>query len=124
MPSIALDNGIPITKPSYFKNVSTDELAAIFKSDTLEEIPMLTERVQLIKQAGHILCDLFQGSFLYCVQKANHSAQSLIDIILDHFPSFRDIHQFKGQTGNKNKKKKVKFKFIEVLELFHFLFLY
>ncbi|CAO3613519.1 unnamed protein product [Cunninghamella echinulata] len=93
----ALDNGIPITKPSYLQQASNEELASIFKSDTIEEISLLSDRIQLMKQAGQVLCQHFNGSFLYCIQKANHSAQSLIDIILEHFPSFRDIHEFKGR---------------------------
>lgn len=52
-----------------------------------------------MKHAGQVLCQHFNGSFFYCIQKANHSAQSLINIILEYFPSFRDIHEFKDRKG-------------------------
>ncbi|CAO3636469.1 unnamed protein product [Cunninghamella blakesleeana] len=93
----ALDNGIPITKPSYLQQASDEELTNIFKSDTVEGIPLLSDRIRLMRHAGQVLCQHFNGSFINCIQKANHSAQSLINIILEYFPSFRDIHEFKGR---------------------------
>lgn len=41
----------------------------------------------------------FDGSFVNCITKANYSAANLLDIIVDNFPSFRDIHDFNGRKG-------------------------
>ncbi|KAI8328758.1 hypothetical protein BC941DRAFT_463890 [Chlamydoabsidia padenii] len=93
----ALDNGIPVTDPHYLSEATDGDLAMIFKSDTKEEVPMLNERIQLMRHAGQMLCEHFNGSFIQCIKQANHSAQRLIDILLEYFPSFRDIHDFKGR---------------------------
>lgn len=91
----ALSNQIPITNPAYYGSRATDqELADIFKSDTKEEVPMLNERIRVMREAGKILCEKFDGSFVNCITKANYSAANLLDIIVDNFPSFRDIHDF------------------------------
>lgn len=94
----ALSNQIPITNPAYYGSRATDqELADIFKSDTKEEAPMLNERIRVMREAGKILCEKFDGSFVNCITKANYSAANLLDIIVDNFPSFRDIHDFHGR---------------------------
>ncbi|KAI8093723.1 uncharacterized protein BX664DRAFT_295627 [Halteromyces radiatus] len=93
----ALDHGIPVTTFKYLAEANESELALIFKSDTKEEIPMLKERIELMKHAGKVMCQYFDGSFIHCIEKANRSAQALIDLLLEYFPSFRDIHEFKGR---------------------------
>lgn len=56
---LALDNGIPITSPTYYGyRASDEELAAIFKSDTKESAPMLKERIRVMREAGKILCEV------------------------------------------------------------------
>ncbi|CAO3655137.1 unnamed protein product [Mucor hiemalis] len=94
----ALANEIPITNPAYYGSRASDqELADIFKSDTKEEAPMLDERIRVMREAGKVLCEKFDGSFVNCITKANYSAANLLDIIVDNFPSFRDIHDFNGR---------------------------
>lgn len=56
---IALDNDIPITNPSYYGSKASDEeLAEIFKSDTKESCPMLSERIRVMREAGRVLCNV------------------------------------------------------------------
>lgn len=55
----ALDNGIPITLPSYYANKASDQdLLDIFKSDTKETCPMLNERIRVMREAGKVLCEV------------------------------------------------------------------
>ncbi|KAI8365781.1 hypothetical protein BD560DRAFT_436381 [Blakeslea trispora] len=94
----ALDHQIPITNPAYYGiKASEDELAEIFKSDTKEQAPMLSERIRVMREAGKVLCEKFDGSFTNCIAQANHSAQKLLDIIVTNFTSFQDIHEFHGK---------------------------
>ncbi|CAO3588488.1 unnamed protein product [Absidia cylindrospora] len=93
----ALDERIPITSAKYLAEASDEALAHIFRSDTKEQVPMLKERVMLMKEAGQVLCKHFDGSFVNCIAQANGSAQQLIDLLLTHFPSFRDIHTFRDR---------------------------
>ncbi|KAI8974944.1 hypothetical protein BDB01DRAFT_378985 [Pilobolus umbonatus] len=94
----ALDKGIPITDPHYYGYTATDkELQSIFASDTKESIPMLNERIRVMREAGKVLCEHFKGSFIHCIKQAHHSANALLHIIIQHFLSFKDIHTFKGE---------------------------
>ncbi|KAF7732775.1 hypothetical protein EC973_000048 [Apophysomyces ossiformis] len=91
----ALDQGIPVTEPSYyFRVASEDDLAAIFRSDTKEEAPLLHERIRVMREAGQVLCEKFNGSFVTCIKQCNRSAANLLNLLVTHFPSFRDIHTF------------------------------
>jgi hypothetical protein len=54
----ALDDGIPITTPSFWANEEefTEEvLQKVFRSETDEQIPLLGERFQCLREAGQVL---------------------------------------------------------------------
>ncbi|KAI5291083.1 hypothetical protein KEM54_006397 [Ascosphaera aggregata] len=96
----ALDEGIPITTPSFWideEECSEDVLRHVFRSATAEQIPMFNERVQCLREAGKILCDKYQGSFTTCLKEAHGRAGYLVNLLADDFPCFRDRVQFKGK---------------------------
>lgn len=39
----------------------------------------------------------FYGSFVTCIEEANGSAASLVNLLVDNFPCFRDIARFEGK---------------------------
>ena len=54
----AIDEDIPITQPSFWINgeaCSNDVLKNCFRSCTTEEMPLLSERIAILREAGHIL---------------------------------------------------------------------
>ena len=54
----ALDDGIPITEPSFWNNetkCSDEVLKSVFRSSTDEEIPLLRERIHCVREAGRVL---------------------------------------------------------------------
>lgn len=56
---VALEEGIPITDPAYYGYKATDQdIANIFRSDTKESIPMLSERIKVMREAGRVLCEV------------------------------------------------------------------
>ena len=69
----ALDEGIPITTPSFWINedeCSEEVLRNVFRSETDEEISMFTERVQCLREAGQIIEEVCRvdrvGSIRWC----------------------------------------------------------
>ncbi|KAI7860625.1 hypothetical protein BDC45DRAFT_492409 [Circinella umbellata] len=92
----ALEQGIPITSPSYYATASDEELESIFKSDTQEQIPLMKERKAVMREAGQVLLEKFNGSFVNCIRQARQSSSALLLLLTQHFPSFRDIHTFEG----------------------------
>jgi len=40
----------------------------------------------------------FHGSFVTCIEEANGSAASLVNLLVDNFPCFRDVARFEGKN--------------------------
>ncbi|XP_067886132.1 queuosine salvage protein [Heterodontus francisci] len=93
----ALDEGIPITSASYFANITLDQLKHVLSSDTDVPMPLIEERLKVLKEAGNILLEKFDGSFLNCIKKSENSAQKLLRLVVENFPSYRDETTFQGK---------------------------
>ncbi|XP_074136270.1 queuosine 5'-phosphate N-glycosylase/hydrolase [Sminthopsis crassicaudata] len=93
----ALDEGIPLTRPSYYATVTLDQLQHILHSDTDVPMPLIEERHQILNETGKILLEKFGGSFLNCVRKSDKSAQKLLSLIVENFPSYRDVAEYQGK---------------------------
>ncbi|XP_006981739.1 queuosine 5'-phosphate N-glycosylase/hydrolase [Peromyscus maniculatus bairdii] len=93
----ALDQGIPITSASYYATVTLDQVQNIFRSDTATPMPLIEERHWILNETGKILLDKFGGSFLNCVKKCEKSALKLMYLVVENFPSYRDVAVFKGK---------------------------
>ena len=55
---VCLQEGIQITDPNYYSTLSEEKLAAIFRSDSAGEIPLLKERLAVLHEAGKVLVDV------------------------------------------------------------------
>ncbi|KAG0334324.1 hypothetical protein BG000_008416 [Podila horticola] len=56
----ALREGIPITTPEFFaseEKLPDSEIERIFRSDTKEQIPLLKERIRILREAGRVLVE-------------------------------------------------------------------
>ncbi|KAM7077113.1 queuosine 5'-phosphate N-glycosylase/hydrolase isoform 2-T3 [Ciconia maguari] len=93
--------GIPITSASYFATMTLDQVRHVFRSDTEVPIPLIEERHRVLNESGTVLLEKFGGSFLTCVKMSEKSAQKLLHLVLENFPSYRDEALFE--------KKKVSF---------------
>ena len=107
----ALGAGIPITSPSFYANITREQLLDIFRADPgcKEQIPLFDERLEIMRSAGKTLCEKFDGSFVNCISKCEESAQTLLQIIADNFSSFRDEHIYKpdGQVVHIYKRAQI-----------------
>lgn len=103
----ALDQGIPITSASYYATVTLDEVRHIFRSDTEVSMPMMEERHRILNETGTILLEKFGGSFLNCVRKSENSAQKLVSLVVENFPSYRDVTQFEGKRVSFYKRAQI-----------------
>ncbi|OSC97533.1 hypothetical protein PYCCODRAFT_1398522 [Trametes coccinea BRFM310] len=97
----ALEEGIPVTSPSFYSSEShcPDELIEhVFRRapQSVESIPLLQERIDILRENGRILCERFDGSFCGFIQafRARYNdrgtALQLVKMVTDTFPSFRD----------------------------------
>ncbi|KZV73223.1 hypothetical protein PENSPDRAFT_742536 [Peniophora sp. CONT] len=95
----ALDEGIPITDPAFYASPEAcpDELVRhVFRaaSDSKEGMPLLEERIAILREVGSILTNDYNGSFLKFAQAIN-APRGLTPLLLSRavtstFPSFRD----------------------------------
>ncbi|RHZ88834.1 hypothetical protein Glove_21g195 [Diversispora epigaea] len=96
----AIEEGTPITTPSYYSsesNISDQDIRHVFRSSTQEEIPLLNERIKCIREAGKVLMEKFEGSFVNCIKKANKSCMKLLNLIIENFNSFKDEAILNGE---------------------------
>ncbi|OJJ44936.1 hypothetical protein ASPZODRAFT_153269 [Penicilliopsis zonata CBS 506.65] len=96
----ALEEDIPITTPSFWldeEQCSESVLKHVFRSATEEEMPLLRERMQCLREAGQVLCDVYDGSFVNCIYEANNSAGVLVNLLAEEFACFRDESIFHGR---------------------------
>ncbi|KAI4760113.1 hypothetical protein E4T52_04267 [Aureobasidium sp. EXF-3400] len=92
----ALEEDIPITTPSFYADeleCPDEKLAYVFRSSTEEEIPLLHERIDCLREAGRIIEEHF-GSVAGLVETADNSAGKLVNLLAHHFPCFRDESVF------------------------------
>jgi hypothetical protein len=106
--------GYPITTPELWHahEYCPDELwEHFFRSATEETIPLLTKRIAILRDAARVLHDVcndssnasrlilrlvqdFELNVINLIQKANHSAAGLVNLLVERFPCFRDEGRF------------------------------
>lgn len=60
-------------------------------------IPLLQRRVGILNETGRILLDRFAGEAIRLVEDAKSDAVRIAAAVCGSFPSFRDIHSYKGR---------------------------
>ncbi|KAF5658900.1 putative cobyrinic acid a,c-diamide synthase [Fusarium heterosporum] len=93
----ALDEGIPITDPFYWQNeeeCTLESLKHVFRSCTQEEIPLLEERLECLREAGQVLCQHYDGSVVELIYAADGSAARMVNLLAQDFGCFRDEHRY------------------------------
>ncbi|KAH9935106.1 uncharacterized protein BXZ73DRAFT_45440 [Epithele typhae] len=106
----ALEAGLPVTDPEFYSSPSRcpDSMVAhIFRmaEQSDEGIPLLSERVSILRENGDILRSQFDGSFYGFVQAFRKryndcgTALQLVQMVTETFPSFRDEHVYNGRRG-------------------------
>ena len=56
--NVFLQEGIQITDPKYYSSLTEEKLAAIFRSDSAGEIPLLKERLAVLHETGKVLVEV------------------------------------------------------------------
>ncbi|GAA5893329.1 queuosine 5'-phosphate N-glycosylase/hydrolase [Sporobolomyces salmoneus] len=88
----AIDEGVDVTNPQWYGREATEaELRHVFRTDQEEEMPLLEERIKVLREVGGVLCDKYDGSFSPLLTSANHSALSLVNKVTSLFPCYDDV---------------------------------
>ncbi|KAF8073952.1 hypothetical protein FPV67DRAFT_1560242 [Lyophyllum atratum] len=102
------DDDIPITDPNFYSSetLCPDSLIEhVFRpaEQSTETIPLLRERITVMREVGSILCNNFGGSFQGFLEEFHRrnngegTALELVHMITDTFPSFRDEVVYNGK---------------------------
>lgn len=81
---------------NFLATISLKETKDILSGDP--QIPLLKERYYCLKEAGKILKEKFNGSFINTLKESKYDALRLIQILVDNFPCFNDISTYQGET--------------------------
>ena len=90
----AMDEKIPIYQARILSTLDSQTLAHIFRGSG--EIPLFQERLTNLRQAGRVLMDRFQGSFIHVLEEAGGSAVELVHLLGTEFASFDDTATYYG----------------------------
>jgi hypothetical protein len=92
----ALDEGIPLLDGRYLARVSRADLQRIFRGNI--ELPMLDERVEILRQAGQVLEKSYGGHFSNfvraCSPRLYDNGKGLVDKLVAEFPRFNDTSHY------------------------------
>jgi hypothetical protein len=90
----AVEEGFPILDAEHLRKISLSELAHILRGKG--EIPLLEERLHILKEIGEVLSRKYGGRACSLVEKAGKRAVDLVRRLVEDFPSFRDEASHKG----------------------------
>lgn len=93
----AMEEGLPITDPKYFSQMSLDELCHVLRSDNETPMPMLKERHQVLTEGGRVLME-HGGSFRSFISQTGNDARRMVELITEKIPSYRDVATYEGKS--------------------------
>ncbi len=93
-----LDEGYPLLDPGYLAKIPEEDLRHITVSP-FAEIPLLAERVRLLRIFGATLMEKFAGSCERLLAASNCNAWTLVTLLVEAFPAvFDDCADYDGQS--------------------------
>lgn len=102
----AMEEGIPITDPSFFSHISLDQLRHVLRSDNDTPMPMLAQRHQVLTEGGRVLME-HGGSFRSFISQAGNDARKMVQLIIDKIPSYRDEATYQGRRVSFYKRAQI-----------------
>jgi Potential Queuosine, Q, salvage protein family len=91
----AIEEGLPLWDAHYLSTISTETVAHIFRGT--QTIPLLQRRVENAQEVGRVLLQMYDGQFVHALEQAEGSAIRLVQQLVAHFPSFRDVAAYHGR---------------------------
>lgn len=95
----AVEEGKPVWDAGYLSNISSRELASIFRGLSADEpgIPLFEERLRIAREVGQVLLERFGGQFCHLVEQVRQSGVELALALAENFTSFRDVATYDKQ---------------------------
>lgn len=92
----AIENKVSVLDMKWLSTITEKEFEKITKGNV--KIPLLKERVHILKEVGSIVTQKYAGDFSNILKKANGDAMELLKLIIITFASFNDTSSHKNKT--------------------------
>nr|BAL58681.1 hypothetical conserved protein [Candidatus Acetothermum autotrophicum] len=92
----AVLRGDRVLDASFLAQISREGLRGILDGEN--EIPLLDERVEILRECGAALQSRYDGQASKLVERAERSVVRLVDLLAQDFSSFRDEASYRGRT--------------------------
>jgi hypothetical protein len=99
----AVEEGYLLWDAQYLSELSSTDLAHMLRGissidgQTLTVIPLFEQRLAHAREVGRVLLERYDGQFIHTLEEAAGSAVRLAQLLVEHFPSFRDCATYRGR---------------------------
>ena len=94
----AMDDGVPILDGTFLAKITRRDMEKIFAGNM--ELPMLEEKVALLRQAGEVLAAKYGGRFYNfirsCPPRLYDHGKGLVERLVTEFPRYNDVSRYDG----------------------------
>jgi len=94
----AMDSGIPILDGKFLAKITRHDMEKIFAGNM--EIPMLEEKMALLREAGEVLAARYGGRYYNfirsCPPRLYDNGKGLVERLTAEFPRYNDVSQYDG----------------------------
>ncbi|MCS6903434.1 MAG: queuosine salvage family protein, partial [Candidatus Bipolaricaulota bacterium] len=91
----AVARGASVLEASFLAQINENQLSAILAGEN--EVPLLRERVAVLREAGAVLQAEYDGQAVHLVEEARRSTERLVTLLAQKFSSFRDEALYRGE---------------------------
>jgi hypothetical protein len=110
----ALDGGIPILDGAFLAQLTRPQMEKIFAANI--ELPMLDEKMEILREVGRILAERYDGRFhnfvRTCSRKLYDGGNGLVERLASEFPRFNDVSDYHGHSVKFYKLAQLSFWFL------------
>ena len=96
----ALDEGVPMLDGAFLARLTRPQMEKIFEANI--ELPMLDEKMQILREVGAVLTQRYKGRFCNfvksCSPKLYDDGNGLVERLTSEFPRFNDVSEYQGHT--------------------------
>ncbi|HLX39479.1 MAG TPA: queuosine salvage family protein [Ktedonobacteraceae bacterium] len=92
----AVEEGMPLWDATYLCNISSEDLAHIFRGGPASPpIPLFEQRLQIAREVGQVLIEQYNGQFSHAIEQVEYDAVKLALLLAMNFSSFNDVAQYR-----------------------------
>ncbi|GAC1357985.1 MAG: hypothetical protein NVS2B12_00100 [Ktedonobacteraceae bacterium] len=99
------EDALPLWDANYLSTITEETVAQIFRGSGT--IPLFKQRVLHAREVGSVLLTRYGGQFINAIEQAGSNAVQLALLLVDDFPSFRDVAIYRSHQVNFFKRAQI-----------------